>query len=528
MGWNCKLSSPLGTAYIAARGYAAPEVGPVFVHARELCERIGQPPQLFAVVWGNFAWHVVRGEMGLSMDLAREAIDLAERFEDPGIWMEALFLLGLTLFYRGDFIGALAQYEKALSHYDDRERTALWASHVGQDAGITHRCYLALALWQLGYPEQARRVSKETLKLARAIKHPFSLAYAQHHTSWLYHQLRLPAETKAASEEGIQTATEQGFAMFHATGTLYKAAGVLLEGRPNEALPLLTRGLEAYRATGAGLALPYYLSILGDAYIQAGRPDEARDVLDEGLAIAERSDELCQKAELYRLKGELALRTGSQNGEAEEHFRRAIGTARHQLSKAWELRATTSLARLCQQQGRRDEARQMLSDTYGRFTEGFNTPDLKAAKALLHALDFRGQFDSLTSSHPMWRLHISSASAVLSPSGCKPAQRLRFGVGGLPSFREEVQSLCIGIASHRAKRLQHRLISRSTICHAKAGSWLGDGDFLVTHFDRHIVRVAAQNRVDLSTRRRMGTCRRRLPARVPKICFRRSVKKTER
>ena len=119
--------------------------------------------------------------------------------------------------------------------------------------------------------------------------------------------------------------------MFHATGTLYKAAGVLLEGRPNEALPLLTRGLKAYRATGAGLALPYYLSILGDAYIQAGRPDEARDVLDEGLGIAERSDELCQKAELQRLKGELALRTGSQNGEAEEHFRRAIGTARRQL-----------------------------------------------------------------------------------------------------------------------------------------------------------------------------------------------------
>ena len=378
--------SPLGTAYIAVRGYAAPEVGPVFVHARELCERIGEPPQLFAVVWGNFAWHVVRGEMGLSMELAREAIGLAERFEDPGIWMEALFLLGLTLFYRGDFIGALAQYEKALSHYDDRERTALWASHVGQDAGITHRCYLALALWQLGYPEQALRVSQETLKLARAIKHPFSLAYAQHHTSWLYHQLGLPAETKAASEDGIQTATKQGFAMFHATGTLYQAAGVLLEGHPNEALPLLKQGLEAYRATGAGLALPYYLGILGDAYIQAGRPDDARDVLDEGLAIAERSDELFQKAELYRLKGELALRTGSQNGDAEVQFRRAIGTAQHQLSKAWELRATTSLARLCQQQGRRDEARQMLTHTYGQFTEGFDTTDLKVAKSLLDDL----------------------------------------------------------------------------------------------------------------------------------------------
>ena len=386
-GLELQLLNPLGTAYIAVRGYAAPEVGPIFVRARELCERIGQPNQLFAVVWGNFAWRVVRGEMGLSMDLAREAIDLAERFDDPGIWMEALFLLGVTLFYRGDFVGAVAQYEKALSRYDDRERTRLWASRVGEDAGVTHRCYLALALWHLGYPEQALRVSRETRKLALSIDHPFSLAYAQHHISWLYHNLRLPAETQAASEEGIQTAAAHGFAMFHATGTLYKAAAVLLEAGPDEALPLLTRGLEAYRATGAGLALPYYLSILGDAYIQAARPDDARQALDEGLAIAEQSDDLCQKAELYRLKGELALLTGAQNGDAKEHFRRAIGTARHQLSKAWELRATTSLARLYQQMGRGDKAHQMLSDTYGRFTEGFDTPDVKCAKALLDELD---------------------------------------------------------------------------------------------------------------------------------------------
>jgi class 3 adenylate cyclase/tetratricopeptide (TPR) repeat protein len=390
-GLELQLLNPLGTGYIAVRGYAAPEVGPIFVRARELCERIGQPDQLFAVVWGNFAWRVVRGEMGLSMVLAREAIDLAERFDDPGIWMEALFLLGVTLFYRGDFVGAVGQYEKALSRYDDRERTRLWASVVGEDAGVTHRCYLALALWHLGYPEQALRVAQETRKLALSIDHPFSLAYAQHHISWLYYNLRLPAETKAASEEGIQTAAAQGFAMFHATGTLYQAAAVLLEGRPHEALPLLTRGVDSYRATGAGLALPYYLSILGDAYLQAGRLDDARDALDEGLAIAERSDELCQKAELYRLKGELALRNGSQPGKAEEHFRQAIATARVQRSKAWELRATTSLARLLQQTDRRDDARQMLSDTYRQFTEGFDTPDLTHAKALLDELDALGR-----------------------------------------------------------------------------------------------------------------------------------------
>ena len=105
--------SPLGMAYIAVRGYAAPEVGPVFVRARQLSERIGQPPQVFAVFWGNFVWHAARGD-GFSMDLAREAIGLAERYDDPGIWMEALFLLGATLFYRGDFVGAIASAKTSL------------------------------------------------------------------------------------------------------------------------------------------------------------------------------------------------------------------------------------------------------------------------------------------------------------------------------------------------------------------------------------------------------------------------------
>ena len=165
---------------------------------------------------------------------------------------------------------------------------------------------------------------------------------------------------------------------------------MLLEGRPGEALPLLTRALEAYRATGAGVWLPYFLSILGNAYIQAGRLDDARETLNEGLATAERSNELCQKAELLRLNGELTLLTGSHKaGAAEDCFRQAIGTAQLQLSKAWELRATTSLARLYKRQGRHTEARQLLSDIYGWFTEGFDTPDLRSAKALLDELDGR-------------------------------------------------------------------------------------------------------------------------------------------
>ena len=378
--------TPLGTAYIATRGYASPEVGPVFKRAKELCERIGTPEQLFAVVWGNFAWHVVRGDMGQSLSIANESMTLAERFDDPGIWMEALFLVGVTQFYRGDFVSALSHYERALSRFDNRERTYLWAMRVGEDAGVTHRCYTALALWHLGYPEQSLRAIAETKRLARDLDHPFSLAYAQHHTSWLYHRLGLPAEILASSEEGLKTATEHGYALFQATAVIYRAAGLLLEGRPIEALPHITNGLDAYRRTGAGMALPYYLSILADACMQLGKLDEARAALEQAIEIAHTNEDLCQISELHRLRGELLTLDGSPLAAAEAEFHLALEKAREQSSRSWELRATISLANLYQKTGRSGNGRRILSNAYRGFTEGFDTGDLRAAKTLLDQL----------------------------------------------------------------------------------------------------------------------------------------------
>jgi predicted ATPase len=223
--------------------------------------------------------------------------------------------------------------------------------------------------------------------LARAIDHPFSLAYALHHTGWLYQYCRLGAEVQAAAEEEITIATEQGFALWHATGTFFRGAGMLLQGKLEEALPLLLKGLDSFRASGAELTLPFQLSTLGEAYTRAGRFEDARRVLDEGLAIAEKNDERCQEAELHRLKGELLLAESSDRlAAAEDCFRQAIETARRQRSRAWELRATVSLAQLWRRQGRRDEARGALAEIFNTFTEGFTTPDLVDAKALLETL----------------------------------------------------------------------------------------------------------------------------------------------
>jgi serine phosphatase RsbU (regulator of sigma subunit) len=382
-----ELLVPLGTAYIASRGYAAPEVGAIFQRARVLCERVGETAQLFAMMWGNFAFHIVRGDFRICSELAEEAMVFGEGLGDPGILMEALFLKGLTRLYRGDFAGARDCCARGIAEFDDRARTAFWAGVVGEDAGVTHRCYLAFALWHLGFPDEARRLNDEMLALAHSINHPFSVEYALHHTGWLYQHCRLGVQAQAAGQEQTRIATEQGFRFWHASGTLYTAAGVLLQGRLGEGLELLEKGLEAYGATGAELGVPYYLSVLADGCIKAGRFTEARTALDEALTLVAKNDERFQEAELYRLKGELELSESGDQSAAGRCFRLAIEIAQRQQSKAWELRATTSLAKLWKKHGHREDAIRILSAARSVFTEGFAMPDVVDATALLENLE---------------------------------------------------------------------------------------------------------------------------------------------
>jgi class 3 adenylate cyclase/predicted ATPase len=377
----------LGPTCIAARGYAAPEVGPILLRARTLCERIGERQQLFGIMLGMWEWRLVRGDLRLSVDLAADGMALAERLNDPGMLMEALFMPGATMFYRAEFADARAHYEKAVSAYDDREQTKFWTAYTGHNAGVTHRCYLALVLWHLGYPDQAFKVIRETCALARTIGHAFSIGHAVDFDAFLCHYCRLGAEVQATAEEELALGTEQGFPLWHALGTLHMGAGLLLQDRRAEALPLLLKGLSAFRATGAEVRVPCYLGMVGDAYRQAGRFEEAHKALDEGLAIAEKNDDRCHEAELQRLKGELLLsESPSQAGAAEGCFQQAIVTARRQQSKGWELRATLSLARLRQRQGRLAEAREALAAVYNTYTEGFAMPDLVDAAAFLDSL----------------------------------------------------------------------------------------------------------------------------------------------
>ena len=377
-----KFLSSLGPAYIGARGYAAPEVGPTLHRASELCRSIGDELQLFGIMLGTWEWRVVRGDLRVAAELAAEGMQLAERLNDPGVMMEALFMPGVTMFYRAQFAAARSHYEKALAGYDDRERTKFWTTYTGHDAGVTHRCYLALTLWHLGYPDQAFKIDRESRDLARAINHPFSLCHAIDFSAFLYQYCRLAAETDAAANEERAIGIEQSFALWRALGTLHVGAGLLLQGQPEEALPILLNGLSAFRGTGATLRVPCYLAIVADACTKAQRFEDAHKALDEALAIVEQNDERFHEAELHRLKGELHLAESDNQSAAEECFQTSIETARRQQSKAWELRSTTSLARLWQRRGRRNEARGGARGGLRHVHRGFHNTGLDRCRGV--------------------------------------------------------------------------------------------------------------------------------------------------
>ncbi len=262
----------------------------------------------------------------------------------------------------------------------------------------------AWVLWMLGYPNQALERIRDALTLAQELSHPYSLAFALDFAAEL-HQFRQEGQAAQQWAEAVMTvSTEQGFPLLLARGTIVRGWALAEQGQREEGVAQTRQGLAAYRATGAELRRPHYLALLAEAYGKVGRAEEGLSVLAEALAQMHRTGERAYEAELYRLKGELTLQKFQVSGskfqvqespksevrspesEAEEYFLRAIEIARRQSAKSWELRAAISLSRLWQQQGKKEEARQMLAEIYDWFTEGFDTADLQEAKALLEAL----------------------------------------------------------------------------------------------------------------------------------------------
>ena len=379
------LQMALGTSLLATKGFAAPELGKAYTRARELCRQLGDPPQLFPVLAGLRFFYTVHGEIQTSRELAEQLLRLAEGADDPGLLLEAHYALAIPLNLFGEFGPALEHYEQTIALYDPQQHRSL-AFIYGMDAGVTSRSYAAWILCKLGYPGRALERSREALSLAREVAHPFSLAYALVFGFCFVHYKRGEMKSVLESAEAlISLSKEQGFSFWLWQGILYRGTALVGLGREEEGIGGIRQGIAGWRASGAKSYGTRFSAMLLEAHLKRGETDEGTRVLNEALTFRESTGERYEEARLYRLKGEL-MRMRGNDEEAEQSFRTAIQIAQGQSAKSLELRATMSLARLLAKQGRRDEARTMLAEIYGWFTEGFDTADLKDAKRLLEEL----------------------------------------------------------------------------------------------------------------------------------------------
>ena len=389
-----KLQVALANALTHTKGYAAPETRAALDQARLLIEQAeaqGEPPDdamlLFSVLYGSWAANLVAFNSSAPCELAAQFLAIAKKQRATGPLMMGHRLMATSLTSTGDLIGSLAHYDRAIALYDPAEHGSL-ATRFGQDARVAAWSYRSLTLWLLGRPESALTDVENALNAARKTRHAATLLYALTCTNLTQIGCRNYEAVRAQSDEAIALADEKvGAPFWKADGMIERGCLLALTGKPVDAVRVITSGIDAYRSTAATLYTPWHLSSLASAHSDIGQFDEAWRRIREAMTALETAKESVWEAEVNRVAGQIALQSPERDtSKAEAYFERALAVARQQQAKSWELRAAMSLARLWRDQGKVQQARDLLAPVYGWFTEGFDTPDLKEAKALLDEL----------------------------------------------------------------------------------------------------------------------------------------------
>jgi class 3 adenylate cyclase/predicted ATPase len=377
--------SSLGAVLLAVKGFAAPETGHAYARARELWEQLGSPSEFLQVPYGQSTYHAMRGELHLAHRFDEDLLRLSRQRDDSAGLVLGHYSSGRTLIFTGGFASSRSHLEAALALYDPISHRSL-VHQVGIHPQAGSQAYLGIVLFCLGYPDQALARSNAAIAEARRLAHPPSLAAILAHGARLLSLVGDNAALGERADQLVSMATEQGFPFWRAQGAIYRGWVRVKNGDVAEGISLLRSGSIAYRATGAETWVALHTALLAEACDLVGQIEDGLTLLDDALRMAERTGERWFAAELNRHKGQLLLRQGDSEA-AEELYQKALSIAWEQEAKLWELRAAASLARLRRDQGRRAEARDLLTPVYGWFTEGFGTPDLKDAKALLDELE---------------------------------------------------------------------------------------------------------------------------------------------
>jgi tetratricopeptide (TPR) repeat protein len=379
------LQLALGPLLRMIKGHTAPDVERTYTRAYELSQQIGDSPQRFAALVSLWRFYLNRARIRQARELAEQCFMLAQAVQDPGLLQDAHRMLGETLFFHGELILCRAHLEEGIALYEAQQGRVRTFSG-GMDPGVACLSYLAWTLWQLGYPEQALNRSHEALTLARESSHAFSLAFAMQYAALVHQSCRETQRVQELAEATIMLAREHGFVHWLACGMFMRGWALSEQGSIEKSIEQFHQGMTTWQTIGTELTKAHLLLRLAEAYGRGGQTREGLRLLDNALAIVHESEGCHYETEIYRLKGELLLAQEGKSlnvGKAEECFRQALALARQRQAKSLELRAALSLCRLWQQQGKRAEAHQSLAEIYAWFTEGFTTPDLQEAKALL-------------------------------------------------------------------------------------------------------------------------------------------------
>jgi predicted ATPase len=387
------MQCALGAALRATKAYA-PETEHAYLQARELCRQLGEPPQLFPVLYSLYELYEYRGAFQQSQELGERLLHLAHCRHDTTLLLGAYDSLACTAFHIGEFARVLEHTESGLALYNPQQHRAM-AALYGKDLGVSCRYWSALALWFLGYPERALARITEALTLAQDLAHPYSMAVALNRAAVLGQFRRESQSTRQWAEAAAVIATEHGFPRHAAIGPLLSGWALADQGRGAEGIAQIQQGFAAYRELGMAMEDPYFLALLAEAYASVGQVEDGLALLADALALLPSGRGFFYEAEIYRLQGELFLYQSNPDvQQVEACFSRALAIARRQEAKALELRAAISLSRLWQQQGESATARQLLAEIYGWFTEGFDTADLQEAQTVLKELHGAARMDS--------------------------------------------------------------------------------------------------------------------------------------
>ena len=371
---------------MAAKGWSSPEVGTAIERARQLVEKIGSIADQFFVMWGQWGWRVIRADMDICDKISDEVMQLVAQSDDPDeLLMEAHWIPGCTGYYRGEFRNALEHMEKGLALYVDK-RGRENSLKTGQNCGVMYRNHIALALWEIGRVDEALTRADEMLSIAKELNHPFTLAMALHFRRRLLQCCGRDEEARKVVEEEYKLCHDQGFVFFEVHVVFSRGEFLVQEGKFDEAREQFDTGLTMMEATGGRLSMDHPFGRIANAYIDAGKLDDANRWLLLGEELVNKHNYRSMESEFLRLRGEQSL-AAEKNTDAEKFFDEAIEVAIRQESKSRELRAKISLAKMRVAQEKKGEAKELIEDLYQSFSEGFNTADLQHAKSLLDNLN---------------------------------------------------------------------------------------------------------------------------------------------